>query len=87
MSNDNDLSGKEIINFALFVDGEPVNFEQASNDDNWRKAMDEEIHAIKKNETWKLTKLPSNKKPIGVKWVYIRQSISQMVKLIVLKQD
>jgi hypothetical protein len=32
--------------------------------------MDEEIHAIEKNDTWKLTNLLENKKAIGVKWVY-----------------
>ena len=32
--------------------------------------MDEKIHVIKKNETWELTTLPNEKKPIGVKWVY-----------------
>ena len=32
--------------------------------------MDEEIKAIKKNDTWELTTLPHGKKPIGVKWVY-----------------
>ena len=32
--------------------------------------MDEERHAIEKNDTWKLTDPPENKKAIGVKWVY-----------------
>jgi hypothetical protein len=32
--------------------------------------MDEEIHAIEKNDTWKLTNLLENKKAIGAKWVY-----------------
>nr|KYP70017.1 Retrovirus-related Pol polyprotein from transposon TNT 1-94 [Cajanus cajan] len=32
--------------------------------------MDEEIHAIEKNQTWELTDLPADKRPIGVKWVY-----------------
>ncbi|KAL5575123.1 hypothetical protein UlMin_016822 [Ulmus minor] len=32
--------------------------------------MDEEIKAIKKNGTWKLTSLPKGHKAIGVKWVY-----------------
>jgi hypothetical protein len=32
--------------------------------------MDEEIHAIEKNDTWKLTNLPDNNKAIGVKWIY-----------------
>lgn len=34
------------------------------------KAMDEEIHAIEKNNTWELTTLPEGKSPIGDKWVY-----------------
>nr|KYP52431.1 hypothetical protein KK1_025736 [Cajanus cajan] len=32
--------------------------------------MDEKIHAIEKNQTWELTDLPADKRPIGVKWVY-----------------
>ena len=32
--------------------------------------MDEEIHAIEKNNTWKLRELPKGKQAIGVKWVY-----------------
>ncbi|KZV55553.1 hypothetical protein F511_23512 [Dorcoceras hygrometricum] len=32
--------------------------------------MDEEIHAIVKNDTWELTSLPKNHQVIGVKWVY-----------------
>nr|XP_048330851.1 uncharacterized protein LOC125422756 [Ziziphus jujuba var. spinosa] len=39
--------------FCLFVDCEPVNFQEAMEDKNWTNAMDEEIKAIKKNETWK----------------------------------
>jgi hypothetical protein len=30
LGNDNDTSDEEIINFALFVDCEPMNFEEAS---------------------------------------------------------
>ncbi|CAJ2639943.1 unnamed protein product [Trifolium pratense] len=70
LGNDNDPSDEEIINFALFADCEPLNFEEASGDENWIKAMDEEINAIEKNKTWELTELPANKRPIGVKWVY-----------------
>nr|KYP59473.1 hypothetical protein KK1_014909 [Cajanus cajan] len=32
--------------------------------------MDDEIHAIEKNETWELTKLPTYISPIGMKLVY-----------------
>ena len=32
--------------------------------------MDEEIKAIKKNDTWELATLPTRKKTTSVKWVY-----------------
>jgi len=32
--------------------------------------MQEEIKSINRNETWELVKLPNNKKPIALKWVY-----------------
>ncbi|KAL2241052.1 UNVERIFIED_CONTAM: Retrovirus-related Pol polyprotein from transposon TNT 1-94 [Sesamum indicum] len=34
------------------------------------KAMNEEIKAITKNDTWELVPLPKDKNAIGVKWVY-----------------
>ncbi|KAA0050234.1 putative copia-type polyprotein [Cucumis melo var. makuwa] len=49
---------------------EPLNFEEASQNDKWKIAMDEEIKAIKKNDTWKLSTLPNGKKAVGVKWVF-----------------
>ena len=43
--------------------------------------MDDEIKAIKKNDTWKLTALPKGHKPIGVKWVYkIKKNIKEEVE-------
>ncbi|GLT34761.1 hypothetical protein SLA2020_092600 [Shorea laevis] len=32
--------------------------------------MDEEIEAIERNNSWKLSELPEGKKTVGVKWVY-----------------
>jgi len=32
--------------------------------------MDREIHAIKKNDTYKFTNLPEGKKTFGIKWIY-----------------
>lgn len=46
MFNDNNPSDEEIINFALFACYGPITFEEASSYKNWRKAMDDEIHAI-----------------------------------------
>lgn len=59
-----------MINFALFVDYEPLAFEEALSDENWRKAMDDEIHALEKNDTWELTNLSADKRPVGVKCKY-----------------
>ncbi|KAK3930023.1 Copia protein [Frankliniella fusca] len=36
----------------------------------WMKAVNEELQALKENETWELVSLPSHKKPINCKWVF-----------------
>jgi hypothetical protein len=56
---------------VMFTSAEdPVTFEEAYKSMKWREAMDMEIGAINKNETWKLTELPAGAKRIGVKWVF-----------------
>ena len=55
--------------FCHFADWEPIGFEKAVKDEKWRIAMDEEIKAIEKNNTWELTTIPKEQKPIGEKWV------------------
>ncbi|RDX79473.1 putative mitochondrial protein, partial [Mucuna pruriens] len=59
-----------LIHFALFSDCDPTTFEEAIKESKWRNAMDEEISAIERNNTWELTDLPKGHKTIGVKWVY-----------------
>ena len=39
----------------------PINFEEAIKDKKWIDAMDEEINAIEKNNTWELVDLPKGK--------------------------
>ena len=56
--------------FCFHADSDPLSFNKAVTEKKWIKAMDEEIHAIKKKDTWKLTNPPEHKKAIGVKWVY-----------------
>ncbi|XP_074347359.1 uncharacterized protein LOC141686208 [Apium graveolens] len=56
--------------FCLMAECDLVTFEEASEESKWNKAMDEEIGAIKKNDTWELTDLLEGHKAIGVKWVY-----------------
>ena len=71
------VSGEELseeedtdVNLALFASTDPVHFEEAVKHNNWRIAMDMEIKAIERNNTWELTDLPIGAKKIGVKWVY-----------------
>ncbi|KAL5836713.1 hypothetical protein ACOSQ3_013882 [Xanthoceras sorbifolium] len=59
-----------LTHFALFSDCDPTVFETAVKETKWRKAMDEEITAIERNNTWELTDRPRGHKTIVVKWVY-----------------
>jgi hypothetical protein len=36
----------------------------------WKRAMDEEMESLDKNEAWDLVELPTRRKPIGRKWVF-----------------
>ena len=46
---------EESVNFALFSHSDPIYFEEVVKEKKWCKAMDEEIDAIERNETWELT--------------------------------
>jgi Reverse transcriptase (RNA-dependent DNA polymerase) len=49
---------------------EPTTFGEANKNSIWKKAMEEELQALEKNNTWNIITLPKNKKPVGCKWVY-----------------
>ncbi|KAL0443560.1 UNVERIFIED_CONTAM: Retrovirus-related Pol polyprotein from transposon RE1 [Sesamum latifolium] len=51
-------------------DFEPKNFSEAVRHEQWKEAMQAEIHALERNNTWRLTTLPAGKHAIGCKWVY-----------------
>ncbi|RVW80046.1 Retrovirus-related Pol polyprotein from transposon TNT 1-94 [Vitis vinifera] len=55
---------------ALFASNDLVSFSDAVKSMKWRKTMDVEIEAIKRNDTWELTDLPTEAKKVGLKWVY-----------------
>ncbi|RDX95429.1 hypothetical protein CR513_22046, partial [Mucuna pruriens] len=69
----------KIINdlFCLFVDSEPLTFDEIMEDKRWRQAMEEEIKVIKKNDTWELSNLPKCYEAIGVMWVFKDQEECQ----------
>ncbi|XP_076907191.1 putative mitochondrial protein AtMg00820 [Bidens hawaiensis] len=49
---------------------DPMNYEEASKEEKWVKAMKVEIEAIEKTNTWELVSIRPDVKPIGVKWVF-----------------
>jgi hypothetical protein len=49
---------------------EPKKFNEASEDVNWLKSMNEVLDQIEKNDTWELVPRQANKNVIGSKWVY-----------------
>lgn len=55
---------------AITSNDEPKSFKQASQDERWQQAMQQEIKALEKNGTWILTDLPKGKRAIDSKWVY-----------------
>ena len=56
--------------FCLFASYNLLTFEEAYQEETWRKAMKEEIQSIYKNKTWEFATLPKGHKAIDVKWVY-----------------
>lgn len=61
------------LNAETFVENVPDSFEEiASREDKneWMQAVDEEINAILKNDTWDLTILPKGKRLMDNKWVF-----------------
>ena len=48
----------------------PRNFAEASTDEHWIKAMEEELDQIEKNETWELVRRPNNKNVIGMNLIF-----------------
>jgi len=49
---------------------EPKFYSEAAANPKWQDAMAAEIRALEENNTWTITALPLDKRPIGCKWVY-----------------
>ena len=48
----------------------PKNSHEALSNAQWKAAMDDEMKALLKNDTWEMVDLPREKKIVGCKWVY-----------------
>eukprot|EP00253_Pinus_taeda_P032969 PITA_32969 len=61
-------------NYILFTDeDEPNCFQEAckvEHDEEWKKAMEEEMNSLMENKTWELVNLPKGRKALQNKWVY-----------------
>jgi hypothetical protein len=71
VTNLEDSDIDQMQNLAVFCDNsDPHTYEEASKMAVWRKAMDQEIESIERNDTWELVTLPREAKRIGVKWIF-----------------
>lgn len=57
-----------IFNVSAHV--EPESFQQTEKEYVWRKAMNDELEALKQNNTWTIVKLPPEKNCVGCRWTY-----------------
>ncbi|GJY09460.1 retrovirus-related pol polyprotein from transposon TNT 1-94 [Tanacetum coccineum] len=55
---------------SMYSDEIPANTEQALKSKHWKDAMEEEIKALIKNNTWEKRVLPPGKKTVGCRWVF-----------------
>ena len=62
----------QMSNIAFISTIEPKNPKEASTDDSWILAMQEELNQFTRNDAWELVPRPENKTIIRTKWVYIK---------------
>ncbi|KAJ9557664.1 hypothetical protein OSB04_012278 [Centaurea solstitialis] len=55
---------------TLLSHHEPTSYKEASSSSHWQAAMQEELRALAKAQTWDSVPLPPGKRAIGSKWVF-----------------
>ncbi|CAA7043502.1 unnamed protein product [Microthlaspi erraticum] len=55
---------------SVNLHAEPSSFNQAKKFEEWLQAMNEELMALEKSDTWEICSLPDDKHAIGCRWVY-----------------
>ncbi|RDX88558.1 putative mitochondrial protein, partial [Mucuna pruriens] len=49
----------------------PTSVQEALKDNNWVKAMKEEIETLEKNSTWEIVDRPKDKRVVSCRWIYV----------------
>jgi len=70
VSYDNCSSDHTAFCHNISAQAEPFSFKETAQHDWWKQAMDVELHALDRIQTWTLVPPPSDIKPIGCRWVY-----------------
>ncbi|KAJ0466424.1 putative RNA-directed DNA polymerase [Helianthus annuus] len=55
---------------TLYNEEIPTHPDKALESEEWKNAMETEMKALKKNDTWEKCTLPTGKKPVGCRWVF-----------------
>ena len=58
------------FNAVLYSEKIPRTLEEAQESQVWREAMQVEMQALEKNNTWEKCRLPQGVRPVGCKWVF-----------------
>lgn len=72
------LASKEV---CLISKVEPKDVVEACKDENWMRAMEEELDQIEKNNTWELVPRPKDKNVIDTKWVF-RNKLNEVSEVV-----
>ncbi|GAU42475.1 hypothetical protein TSUD_100870 [Trifolium subterraneum] len=70
ISYDNVSNAHKHFSLNISTLTETSSYEEATSDQHWKNAINAELSALVKNNTWTMTKLPNHKKVVGRKWVF-----------------
>ena len=65
--------------FALATLYEPHTYREAHIDPLWQQAMNEELDALHKNNTWNMVDLPPSQSVVGCRWVRSRPRLMDLL--------
>ncbi|RVW83707.1 Retrovirus-related Pol polyprotein from transposon RE1 [Vitis vinifera] len=75
---------KTIFDLSAVKISEPYTLKQALKDPNWIQAMDLEIAALHRNQTWDLVEQPSEVNLIGCKWTFSPVVKAATIRIILI---